>query len=293
MTGIEQLHYSKPEVKREISRFARGRWVGVHCVKTDERGDRIMMRYLKSKPITISSPRDVDQLISRLRSYGLRSIYATAAKYSRILSVEDVKTISTMTSYTPTWDIDNDFEHWRVTVQSCMEMLNVLRDEGVKESVYVKWSGDGIHVHLHEGAISRRALRGRTPLDVAYAIVEYVKLKAEPRILELALLEGCSTIKVENKVDRQRMFTCPLSLHREHDRVCICIKPGDLSYFEPSWVNPASFKHYYDWDRYVEGEADSLAEKAVEVIGGFPPRRYYRRKHPKLDQAIKKWLSLT
>ncbi|MCS7139128.1 MAG: hypothetical protein N3F04_02155 [Candidatus Nezhaarchaeota archaeon] len=287
MDGLEQQHYSKLEVKQEITKFAKDRWVGIHCIKKYVKGDRVMARYLNKKPITISTPDDIDILWQELK--GIRSIYATAIKYHKISSINDVKSITNMSSCTPTWDVDNDFKHWKSTIDSCLEIVGALKDEGVEKSVYIKWSGDGAHVHLHENSLTYKSLKGRTPLDVAYAIVEYIRLKVEPRVQEIAVRDNC-TLKVENKMDVQRMFTCPLSLHRDHDRVCICMKPSALYYFNPSWVNPNAYNHDGRWQSYEEGEADELAEKALNVIGGFPAKKARARRFPRVDEMIVKWL---
>ena len=289
--GLEREHYSKREVLEEIARFARGRWVGVHCVEKDSKGNRLMVRYVDRRPIVVDSPQDLLLLIQRLGKRGLRSVYATAAVYSKLSSIDDVKSLSNMVLYTPTWDVDSDFEHWKSTVKACLEIIEALKEEGVEKSIFVKWSGEGAHVHLHERSISGKALRGRTPLDVAYAIVEYVRMKVEPRIQEIAMADGCG-VRVENKIDRQRMFTCPLSLHRDHDRVCVCMRPSQVHHFDPSWVDPRSYVHDKGWASYEEGEADELSEKAVEVVGGLPLGRTRRRKYPRLDEAIVKWLDV-
>lgn len=291
MRALEEEHYSKQDVSEEIAKFARNRWVGVHCLEMDGKGNRVMVRYLDGKPITINSPYDLLLLKHRLRSKGLRAIYATAAIYCRIASRDDIASLDNMASYTPTWDIDNDFENWKSTIKACIEVVEVLKEEGVSKSVFIKWSGNGVHVHLHEGSLSDRVLKSRSPLDVAYAIVEYVKMKVEPRIQEIALIDECN-VKIENKIDRQRMFTCPLSLHRDHDRVCICMKPSQLHHFSPSWIEPESYIHNREWVFYEKGEADVLAEKAMNIIGGFPARKPRARRYPKLDEAITKWLDL-
>jgi len=287
---LEQGHYSKQEVLEEIARFVKSRWVGVHCIERDSRGNRIMIRYVDGKPIVVDSPHDLLLLMQRLGRRGLRSVYATAAVYSKLSSMDDAKSLSNMILYTPTWDVDNDFEDWRSTIKACMEVVEALKEEGIEKSVFVKWSGDGAHVHLHERSISRKSLKGRTPLDVAYAIVEYVRMKVEPRIYEIAMADGCN-IRVENKIDRQRMFTCPLSLHRDHDRVCVCVRPSNLRHFDPSWVDPQNYVHDKSWSSYEEGEADELAEKAMSIVGGLPLSRARRRKYPRLDEAIARWLS--
>ena len=47
------------------------------------------------------------------------------------------------------------------------------------------------------------------------------------------------------------------------------------------------------WNRYIEGEADLLAIKAYETVGGYPLRRMPRMKVKKkmsVDELIMKWI---
>ena len=93
-------------------------------------------------------------------------------------------------------------------------------------------------------------------------------------------------------MDPQRVFTCPLSLHRDLDAVCVCIPLNELRSFHPSWTNPSSYRHSSEWRRYEEGEVDELAARAHEVVGGYPFKaRRRRRRYERLDEAIAKALA--
>ncbi|MBS7610251.1 hypothetical protein KEJ19_06790, partial [Candidatus Bathyarchaeota archaeon] len=153
----------------------------------------------------------------------------------------------------------------------------------------------GCHIHLNDSAISEELRKRRNPLDLAYAIVEYANLRLRDKFLDVALRHKADSLKIENEMDVQRLFTCPLSLHRELNKVCVCISPNDLDVFTPEWAELGSFRHYREWNRFVAGEADGLAMKALEAIGevqsvslGF--RRLRRRVHPPLDEQIARWM---
>lgn len=277
-------HYLRREVQKEILDFCRGRWVALHHTLPD---GLIFRRYLRGRPIGVNSLKDLIE--SNIRS--LRSIYATANIYGKIRDSGDVYDYANIVYCTPTWDIDNDLSRWKETIMVAEEIIRFLREWGIRKSAYVKWSGNGCHVHINERGLSKRLLKRHHPLDLAYAIVEYVNSKLTLRFMEL-LPE--SQVKVENRMDPTRVFTCPLSLHRKLDVVCVCIKPEDLRNFTPKWVDPKDFRHDPDWREFEEGEVDDLAEAAYETIGGYPlkPRRRSRKTQP-LDKQILKWLKKT
>ncbi len=112
-------------------------------------------------------------------------------------------------------------------------------------------------------------------MDVAIAVTEYILLR---------LGETNWDVRVENKVDPGRVFTSPLSLHRELDRVCICLHPNNLHDFNPEWARPFEYRHFTGWDAYVAGEADELAVRAMDTIGPYISRPAKRRVHPPLDE---------
>ena len=289
-------HYLRPEVQREISEYCRGRWVGILCEKQGENGRRILVRYhgRHRKPLTISSPEDFKNLISYYRRLMPRSIYATANIYGRLEREEDVATIDNVAACTPTWDIDNRLEDWDATREAVKEILGFLQQNSVSESVSVKFSGEGAHVQIHPYAISEEVRSKHNPLDLAYALVEYVRVKLQPKIVDLTLKFKAESLRVDNEIDPQRLFVCPLSVHKELDTVAVFINPEELDDFTPEEARLGKpVKHWEGWRQYREGEADRLAEQALQTVGGYPGtyRRPRRRKHPPLDRQILKFLS--
>ena len=282
---VAHQHYSRPEVQKEISEFCRDRWVAAHYIDPSSR--LVFRRYVHGKPMTIRSPEILETLLE-LEGYYLRSIYATSNVYETLGDVEDVYDLSNIRFCTPVWDIDGELSRWRETISIAREIVSFLEERGVEKSTYVKWSGNGCHVHIHERAFSGNLLKRLHPLDVAYAVVEYVNSKLFPKLATLRL-RGKTV--VENKIDPTRVFTCPLSLHRRLDVVCVCIKPDRLDDFSPEWIQPLTFRHDPSWRESLEGEADGLAEDAYRTVGGYPfqPRRRRRRRIP-LDEQIRRWL---
>ena len=208
---LEDEHYSREDVKREIAEFSRRRWVAVYCSDVGG-GKPTFRRYTADKePLTLSTPREVWSLYEGLRDLHPRAFYATALKYHRLDSKYDLLDPENLYACTPTWDIDNEPSMWEVTLKVAEVIVDELRLHGVSESVYLKWSGRGCHVHIHEGAISPELVSKLGALNIAYAVVEYICLKVAGRVSELAVRSGASSLKVENKIDPQRLFTCPVS----------------------------------------------------------------------------------
>jgi len=283
-------YYKRRSVAEEISSYCRRRWVAVHSTL----GSRLVFtRYLrvgKTKvPITISSPEDLATLVEKLNA---RSVYATIHEYHALAREEDTAPLSNIARSAPVWDIDSTPSLYKATLEAARAVVDELERLGVVKSVFLKWSGRGVHVHLNPLAFSRELLRKIHPADIAYSIVEYVKLRVESRIHELSKRYEARGLRVENKIDLQRVFTAPLSLHRLLDFCCICFTPDDIDSFELSWALPKEYRHDRRWKtRYVEGEADHLAKRAYEVVGGMPyPKARRRRKTPKLDEMIKRAL---
>lgn len=278
---IVREHYLRGEVQREITDFCRGRWAAIHCLSPE--GKLVLRRYISGKPIKVERSEDLE----KLSGYGMRSIYATANVYRRVEDKLDPYNYENIIHCTPTWDIDSDLSRWRDTIQVARKIIRFLGDWGIRESVYVKWSGNGCHIHINERSVSESLLEKYSPLDIAYAIVEYVNIKLAQDLIELCVK---SEIKVENKIDPTRIFTCPLSLHRELDVVCVCVKPDDLDKFTPEWIDPNNYRHDTRWREFKEGEADRLAETAYRALGGYPLKSRRRRKTRPLDEQIMKWL---
>ena len=285
-------HYGRPEVLEEIARFSRGRWVAVHCEVRDEKGRPILIRYDRAerRPLRIEGPGDIRRLLRDLRPFRPRTFYASSALYPRLEEPEDTYPANAL-AFTPTWDIDNGLEAWEATLEAARTIIDYLEGLGVVKSVFVKWSGRGAHVHLHHGSITWDGFKGYGPLDIAYAIVEYVLIKVGQELRAIRERFGAGELKVENKIDPQRVFTCPLTLHRELDMVAVCISPDELDEFTPDWARPGSFRHWRGWDRYEPGEADELALRALEVVGPYPrPYKPRRRKTKRVEEMIMRFL---
>lgn len=290
-------HYSREDVQDEIIKWCyprvdgidvlKRRWVAFHCKKNDKH-DFTLIRYIRDNPLTITSKSDLKGYLNFFGRLGLRTIYATANIYRELNSFEHVVDLNNIIACTPTWDIDNDLNNWKITINACKEIISFLESHGVTRSIVVKWSGEGAHVHLHHNALSPELRTKFNPLDLAYAVVEYTIMKLEWKFHDMS--SKAEKLRVDNEHDPQRLFTCPLSLHRSLDNVAVCIGLNYLDSFDLSWVKIGSFKHYYDWDKFEVGEADELALKAIEVVGRCPYIPGRRRKYPPVDELILKWL---
>ncbi|MBC7130367.1 hypothetical protein H5T51_03985 [Candidatus Bathyarchaeota archaeon] len=282
MNSLETAHkhYLNPTVQKEIADFCRGRWAAIHLMT--DRNQLTFRRYFQGKPLTINKPEDIQNLMEKL-GYKVKAFYATANIYKPINQQTPQKpSLYEVTACTPTWDLDSQLTYWRDTIKTAQRIVETLESFGVERSVYIKWSGNGCHIHIHEQAISEEALSRAHPLDLAYAIVEYINIKLAEKPIN-------PKVKVENRMDAGRVFTCPLSLHRNLETVCICMKPNELEAFTQEWIKPAEFRHNEKWREFKHGEADELAIKAYELIGGYPKGR--RRKTKKLDHQIMEWLN--
>ncbi|MGC9169610.1 MAG: hypothetical protein ACP5HD_02565 [Thermoproteus sp.] len=241
------MYYEREAVKREIFNFSKGRWVAVY--------GKAFTRYDRSgRPLSLRSPDDVPRLAKAL---GARTFYATAAVYGRVEAQEDVAD-SKIKAYTPFFDIDTKIDKWELAVRAAEAIISELDKLGVSRSVYVLWSGEGIHVRINEGA-----LPGARPVEEAHALVRYVLKRTAPALRELSERSG-GVLKVEDLVDPKRVFTAPLSLHRELNYAAVCIPLDKLSSFSPDWANPESPRHEEGCYARVEpGEAARLVEAAL------------------------------
>ncbi|MBS7655297.1 hypothetical protein KEJ50_02195 [Candidatus Bathyarchaeota archaeon] len=290
------MHYSNSLVQSEIAFFCKEKWIGLHCeaINKNEK-KKILIRYFKSgKPLQITQPLDVKNLIlsfSRLRP---RTIYATANVYKQ-LNKNGALEYSNLKACMPTWDIDNTIERWDATLQTILELISMLESNGVKKSFFIKFSGRGAHIHIHPYAISSELQAKYNPLSLAWSIVEYIREKTAEKIAEIALKFKAESLSVDNEIDIQRLFVAPLSIHREIPKVSVCLNPNKLENFNPfEDANLNRFKHFESWKNYVIGEADELALKAYNYIGGYPyfKTKNKRRKHPPLDKQILKLIQL-
>ncbi len=279
-------YYSRKEVKKEVADFCRNRWValfGKKVVRYDERGI----------PISIGKSAQVTEMLERFSSIEPRSFYATSALYLNLYGREDVEDEDNVISYTPYWDIDNDPRKWRATVEIVQEILNLLEVEGISNSIYVMWTGRGMHVNLNQGSLSPEIVRRYGALNAAWAIVEYIRGKILGKLHDVREKYDAFELRVDNEIKPKNLLSVPLSLHRSVDSAVVCINPDDICSFDPSWSDPNSFKHDRDWRRFSLGEADELVKKAIQIYGGYPYLRFgtkYRRKEPRVEDMIRKWI---
>ena len=261
MSTIVYSHYSRGDVAREIAEYSRGRWVAVEGSYGER---RIFVRYFKDQPLVVSSEGDVLGLINRYRRLNVRTFYATIHVYKNLASSSMLDDIGNIVYTTPFFDIDGSLDKYRSVLDVASLIIDYLEKHGLRESVYILWSGEGAHVRINEKAFSREILSKYNSLNIAYSIVEYVLRETRDKIEPLAKSSG---VKVENLVDIKRVFTIPLSLHRRRDAVAVCFKPSAIYSFEPGWVEPGSFKHDPSaWRVFREGEGDALALEALRRI---------------------------
>ncbi|MCS7126124.1 MAG: hypothetical protein NZ929_04355 [Aigarchaeota archaeon] len=271
-------HYMKDEVLREIVDFSIGKWIAVHCAKTDESGEQLMFRYYPKtgKPLKISSPEDVKNLLIIFERFSPRTFYASINVYKRLEVKEDILDRINIVASTPTWDIDPLKEDYNIVIRSVEELVSKLDSLGVSRSVIVKWSGRGAHVHIHPNAFSPKIYRKIHPLDVAYSVTEYVLRK----------MSNYDNVKIENKIDLGRVFTIPLSIHRRLNRVSVCINVNEIWGFDLSWTDINSFRHDSSWRDHIVGEGDDLAERAFREIGPYLYKGRKKRVSKPLDKQI-------
>lgn len=290
-------HYDKGEVQDEIVRFSQNRWVAIQCQILNQQGYPVLLRYHRGggkvkAPLTIAKPEEVPNLLKQYTRLRPRTFYASINVYKKLTQQDHVKALNNILHCAPTWDIDNTPEKWKATIEAAKEIISFLDREGVSKSAWFKWSGMGAHVHLHQRAFSLELLRKIAPLDAAYAIVEYVNRKLASRFADIAKSHGATGLNVENEIDLQRVFTCPLSLHRDLNRVAVCVSPDQIDGFTPDWTKVEGYRHWKGWNQFQIGEADSLAEKAYKLTGPYTVKSLPKPKmqKPQTDTIVK-WLS--
>ncbi len=293
--AIVSKHYSQKQVQEEIARFSQDRWVALHCEILNPQGYPVWLRYQKSAeagkvPLTIKNTEDVPTLLKRFKRLRPRTFYASICVYRELTRQDHVKDFGNIVSCSPIWDIDNAPQNWKTTIEVAKEISKLLQEEGVSRSAFLKWSGQGAHVHIHHKAFSQTLLRKIAPLDVAYSVVEYVNRTLKPRFTEIADKHGSQELIVENETDIQRVFTCPLSLHRSLDSVAVCIAPASVEEFNPDWTKLNSFRHWSGWGQFEVGEGDALAAKAYRLLGGYATKTVPKLKRREASDSITKWL---
>lgn len=270
-------HYNRNDVLEEIIKFSKDRWLAFSI------DNKIFKRYQNKIPLRANNIDELKNLIIRFKP---RSIFASINLYKKLENINDLE-LNNIYSCTPTIDIDNDIKNWKATIKIVEEIVYLLDKFNIKKSIIIKWSGNGCHLHLNHKAISESITKKYHPLDLAYAVVEFIIRKIEPKVFENK--KELKELKIENKIDAKRVFTAPLSLHRELDVVCICISLNDLKNFDISWTAINNFKHFKDWDRFDVGELDELLEIAYREIGPRSLKRY-KRKYPPVDEQIRQFL---
>jgi len=296
--SIVVAHYNRKEVQEEIAKFSKGRWVALHYETRDAQGRPYLLRYQRAPrkgkvPLTTNNPEDVLTLLRRFERLRPRTFYASVSVYKELAYPEHVRSMDNIVFCLPTWDIDNVIEKWEATIATAKEIVNFLSSESVSESVFLNWSGNGAHVHIHHKAFSTELLRRINPLDAAYAVVEYVNGKLRSRYMEIAEEHEARKLSIENEMDLQRVFTCPLSLHRSLNLAAVCFSPDMVSEFTPDWTSVERYRHWNEWDTFEIGEADHLAEKAHQVVGAYPLRKLPtppRAKRKSTAKLITRWL---
>jgi hypothetical protein len=239
-------HYNKEIVKKEIFEFSKNRWIALY--------GKTMIRYNGEEPLSLSSPEEVPSLVKR---FNARTIYATAGKYEKV-NKENVSG-DKIVAYTPFFDIDTKIDKWEYAIKAADVIISALDKEGVSMSVYLLWSGEGIHVRINENAIPK----DYDPLTAAHAIVQYILRKVKDEIKKLSDESG-GVLKIDELIDAKRIFTAPLSFHKELDYVAVCFSPDKLHEFNLDWAKPDSFKHEEGvFSRYVEDETEELLSKAI------------------------------
>ena len=277
-------HYSKPQVREEIAEYCNGRWVALEGLERS--GRRAFLRYTRGgTPLTINKPENISLLLRRFRYFKPRTIYASVNSYGKLENREDTEDPVNIMKTMPVWDVDASLNSWEYAVKASEVIIDRLDKERLSRSVYLKWSGRGIHIHVHGEAFSQKILERNNPLDVAFSVVEYILRKTKDQLVKLAAKAPQTEdrpLKIENKIDIKRVFTTPLSLHRQLDLCCVCFKQNDIYNFSPEWAEIENYRHDPSWKIYEEGEGDQLAEKALAEIGGYdgwpekPKRRHIR-----------------
>lgn len=262
-------HYSNPLVKNTIYEFCKNRWIALEGSRGSE---RVFIRYRGGKPLTFESPASVLDYIVKYRELNVRTVYASINIYGVLSSQEVLEDPTNVVGVTPFWDIDVEgLDNWRWAIEVARIIVDFLEKMGVKNSVYMVWSGEGIHVRIHEKAIPPEVFFERNFIDVAYAIVEYV-IEQNKEKLKDVVSSSNGVVKIENLVDVKRVFTVPLSLHRKHDLVAVVLSPRDLEFFDLSWTKIGSFKSSDAWRMYSVGEAENNVIEVLKILDKIKTR---------------------
>ena len=280
-------HYSRDFVVEEILEYSRMRWV---ALEVKPGNGRTFFRYWwrNGPPLSFPDRSSFERLVKRYVKLYPRAFYASVNLYQSLTKREDFDLLDNIIGATPIWDVDGSLSNVKLTLDAAKVIVDELERHGLSKSVYLKWSGRGLHIHVNEKAFSKELVGKFHPLDIAYSTVEFILRKTWDEIGSLAKDAGSleRPFRVENKIDVQRVFTAPLSFHRELDLVSVCFKPDRVHEFDLSWADPQSFKHDKGWREYVSGEGDELARKAIEEVGGYFGKFGKRTGESKVKQVV-------
>lgn len=130
-------HYSKPQVKDEITAYCRGKWVALEGLQRN--GGRAFLRYTRGGvPLTINEPEDVTLLLKKFRFFKPRTIYASINSYRRLENQENTDNPANIVKSMPLWDVDASLESWEHAVKASEVIVERLDKEGISRSVYLK-----------------------------------------------------------------------------------------------------------------------------------------------------------
>ncbi|MGC9210536.1 MAG: hypothetical protein ACP5FU_00040 [Nitrososphaeria archaeon] len=265
-------HYESDYVAKEIIDYSKSRWV---ALEAPSEGQRIFIRYDKGEPLSIKDRADYDGILQRFSHLKPRTIYATANLYS-VLNLQSVKNETSIIRTTPAFDVDGSLEDYKLIMKVADIIVQELDRFKVSKSVYLIWSGRGVHVQINENAFSDDLLKRYGPLRVARSVVEFILARTHEEIKKIAAAAKNSDreLKAENKMDVERVFTVPLSFHRFLDYVCVAFKPNEINDFDIAWADPKNYRHNASWRDCVIGEADELALKALQNHPKAEPNEY-------------------
>jgi len=224
------------------------------------------LRYWRDgKPLSVNTSQDVLDMLKHFGGVNPRSIYGSINIYKDLSNRFILEDPANIAYASPIWDIDGELNEWKGVINVARIIVDELERLGIIKSVFIKWSSEGAHVHVHERCFSSEILSKHNPLDVAYSLVDLALERCREKILDV--ISKYNSIKVENEIDLKRVFTAPLSLHRRRNLCCVCFEPDEIDSFEIEWANPDSFKHNTEWRIYVEG--DEAASEAIKMVGRY------------------------
>ncbi|MCE4624899.1 MAG: hypothetical protein F7C35_03430 [Desulfurococcales archaeon] len=264
-----EAYYSREWVREEIAGFLRGRWAAY------TRGD-LWVRWVEGdRPLKISSPGEVWEAVSK---GGARSFYGTIEVFKRLEDRADIEWgyLENVVGADGFIDIDIVREDqvgaaWEYAIRAAKVLVEWFKLHGVREGLYILWSGAGVHVRLHRASIDPFKA-GLDPVQAMYVLMEYALRENLDRLRAIAEASQ-GLVKVENVIGRKRLFTAPLSLHRILDMAAIPLDVEDLRGFTPKWADPENPRYTPGvWDRYSRGEAQEILVDALNKLGPSPER---------------------